>query len=359
MISFFKRFFFRKRKPAGETGNLRIQFKGLEKSDYRKSRKKRVKHPNADVHKLMILATKIRRKEGYSKAIEFLKDISETYLREGNTALVTCLNKLIPYMRREPSISYNYTKDYLSAIIDKVPGDIPYFLNLHITMADHINSFDTVEAIGYLSGIIDMDALTHHQYNMLIKLADLNIVNNNNEQAKELLKIARNYIEPCTDRFDKIRRERKWFSTSANLAYNEKSYAGNINYLNNLFIEFLLDMARVVNPMNIEEFHKRKDLYFKKERGFADSEKFNTSIKLLNIEDKKELILKKLYGFAFEELPLILGVSKTELSFKPGDTESLVEIREKKVFYRKPFKELSNIRDWVHKFVSSLIPETG
>jgi len=357
MISFFKRIFFRRKKPTGDNGNFRIQFKELEKGNSLKKREKLVKHPDADVHKLMILATKIKRKDGYSKAIEFLKDISETYLREGNTALVSCLNKLIPYMRREPSISYKDTRDYLATIIDKIPANEPYFLNLHITMADHINSFDTGESIQYLSGVLDMDALTHHQYSMLIKLVDLNIVNHSKKQAGKLLDIARNYIEPCTDRFDKIRRERLWFRTSASLAYNEKDDA-NTDYLYYLFIEFLLDMSRVVNPMNIEDFHKRKDQYLKKERGFADSEKFHSTIKQLNIEDKKEAILKQLYGFAFEELPLILGVTKTELFFRPGDKESLIEIRAKKVFYRRPFRELSNIRDWVQKFVRSLIPAT-
>ena len=217
MISFFKRIFFRRKKPTGDNGNLRIQFKELEDS------KPVVKHPDADVHKLMILATKIKRKDGYSKAVEFLKDIAETYLREGNTALVSCLNKLIPYMRREPSIS---SKDYLATIIDKIPANEPHFLNLHITMADHINSFNAGESIQYLSGVIDMDALTHHQYNILIKLADLNIVNQDKKQARKLLDIARNYIEPCTDRFDKIRRERIWFRTSAGLAYNGTNDAG-------------------------------------------------------------------------------------------------------------------------------------
>ena len=351
MISFFKRIFFRRKKPTGDNGNFRIQFKELENSN------PLVKHPDADVHKLMIQATKIKRKDGYLKAIEFLKDISETYLREGNTALVSCLNKLIPYMRREPSISYKDTRDYLATIIDNIPANEPCFLNLHITMADHINSFDTGESIQYLSGVLDMDALTHHQYSMLIKLADLNIVNHSKKQAGKLLDIARKYIEPCTDRFDKIRRERMWFRTSASLAYNEKDDA-NTDYLYYLFIEFLLDMSRVVNPMNIEDFHKRKDQYLKKERGFADSEKFHSTIKQLNIEDKKEAILKQLYGFAFEELPLILGVTKTELYFRPGDKESLIEIRAKKVFYRRPFRELSNIRDWVQKFVRSLIPAT-
>jgi len=358
MISFFKRIFFRRKKPTGDNGNFRIQFKELENSNSLKKRENLIKHPDADVHKLMILATKIKHKDGYLKAITFLKDIAETYLREGNTALVSCLNKLIPYMRREPSMSYIDTKDYLATILDKIPTNEPYFLNLHITMADHINSFDTGEAIHYLSSVINMDTLTHHQYNMLIKLADLNIVNQNEKQAQKFLDIARNYIDPCTDRFDKIRRERQWFRTYANLAYDKKNDAGNTDYLYYLFIEFLLDMARVVNPMNIEDFHKRKNLYFKKERGFADSEKFHSSIRQLNIADKKESILEQLYGFAFEELPLILGVTKTELYFRSGDRESLIEIRAKKVFYRRPFRELSNIRDWVQKFVSSLVPAT-
>ncbi|MBA7577891.1 hypothetical protein ES708_19747 [subsurface metagenome] len=230
------------------------------------------------------------------------------------------------------------------------------WIRIPALVANDINSFDTGEAIQHLSGVLNMDTLSHHQYNILIKLADLNIVNRNEKQVRKLLDIARNYIEPCTDRFDKIRRERIWFRTSAGLAYSEKSDTGNTDYLYYLFIEFLLDMARVVNPMHIEDFHKRKNLYFKKERGFADSERFHSFLRQLNIEDKKESILKQLYGFAFEELPLILGITKTELYFRSGDKESLIEIRAKKVFYRRPFRELSNIKDWVHKFVSSLVP---
>lgn len=350
MISFFRRLFYPGKKKTENTGEFRIQFKEF------KGYKTSVTHPDADVHKLMVLATKIKRENGYSRAITFLQDIATTYLREGNTALVSCLNKLIPYMRKDPSVSYKGTLDYLADIIDKVPSNEPYFLNLHITMADHLNSSDTVEAIHYLSGVLDMNALTHHQYNMLIKLADLHIVNRNYEHARKLLDDARNYIQPCTDRFDHIKRERKWYRTSANLAYHEPKVTGNTEYLYNRYIEFILDMARVVNPMHIEDFFKRKKLYNKRERGFADSKKFNSSIIQLNIEDKKETILKQLYGFAFEELPLILGVTKTELDFRPGQKENLIEIREKKVFYRRPFKELLIIQEWVRKFVLSHTP---
>jgi len=72
-----------------------------------------------DVHKLMIKATGIRKNEGYPAAIEFLQKLAKAYLYEKNTALVLCMNKLIPYMKKDSNQDPDHIKSYLEQIIDQ------------------------------------------------------------------------------------------------------------------------------------------------------------------------------------------------------------------------------------------------
>jgi hypothetical protein len=118
-------------------------------------------------------------------------------------------------------------------------------------------------------------------------------------------------------------------------------------------------MARALNPIQIELFHQRKDLYYKKERGFEDSEQFNMVLEGLGISEEKEIIIKRLYGYAFEELPLVLQVTDKQLNFKPGQEESIEELREKKVYCRRPFVELPIIEDYIRQFVKRIVDKAS
>ncbi len=73
------------------------------------------------------------------------------------------------------------------------------------------------------------------------------------------------------DRYELIKLERKWYRSSAKLNLMNPGEFGMIKFLNHRFIEFSLDMARVLDPMHIEVFHERKDLYYRNERGFVTS----------------------------------------------------------------------------------------
>jgi hypothetical protein len=357
MISFFKRLFGRnKQKRAEESGqmNATIQFK-----DSPKVAGDSIKYPDEDVHKLMIKATSIRKKEGYPKAIAFLQEIAEAYVREGNTALVTCMNKLIPYMKRDESSSYKETYRYLEQIIARKPENDPYFLALHITMAELIKSQNIDNAIDYLEKFLSGTKIAYDHYDILIKLIDLYIEKKDTREPRELLPKAKALLNNKMERYEYIKKERMWFRSSANFHLLSPGNNGKIEYLYHRFVEFTLDMARALNPIQVDLFHQRKDLYYKKERGFEDSEPFNHALEELGLSDEKDTIIKRLYGYAFEELPLVLNVTEKQLNFKPGQEETIEELREKKVYCRRPFTELPAIEDHIRKFVKRFVDKAS
>ncbi len=310
---------------------------------------------HSDVHKMMIRATKIRKSEGYSAAIVFLKELAEHYLNTQNTALVICMNKLIPYMKRDPEQKYKSTKKYLKNVIDRSARNNPYFLNLHITMANLIRSRNLKKAIEYLSQQLEKYQISLDTFNLQITLIDLLVENEEIQQANNLLQQAKELLPGIKDRYELIKKERKWFRSSARLHSKSPGKSHKVQYLNHRFVEFALDMARVSDPLHIGLFHERKDLYYKGERGFIGTEDYEKTLTELGIEEKKETLLMDIFGFCFEEMPEILGITKKQLNYVPGDLESIEELSEKKMYQRKPFKELPEIERRIEKLVNKYI----
>lgn len=313
------------------------------------------KLPDADVHKLMITATRIRREKGYTKAIEFLKELSSGYLAEQNTALVTCMNKLIPYMKREGSLGFSGIHDYMKDIMNKVSPNEPYFRNLHLTMADLIRDKDPLAALEYISSRLRMEDPDMVDFDLLTMAAELNIGLGAREEALRNLDQALLLLGPRMERYQHIKKLRKWHRTAAVLAIHGGNREGASAYLFHRFMEFCLDMARVLDPVQIEQFHQRKDLYFKTERGFENTEHFRTAIEILELQEQQEKMIAGLYGFVFEEMPALLKVSHKQLHFKPGDPESIAELQEKKSFALRPFSEAGMLEDHIRHWLSGYL----
>jgi len=333
MISFFRKFF---RKRSGKGSRLQ----GTLDLGIRRPDKDMTKAPDADVHQLMIEATRIRKKQGYVAAIGFLKKLAGEYLEAGNTALVTCMNKLIPYMRREPGISWEETHDYLHDIIKQAPLHNAYFRNLHLTMADLLEERNRETALKYITDHLNQEYPDMVDFDLMIKAAEIHIDRMDETEAMHALDQAADLLHPGMERFQHIRKLRKWHRTRALLARLSDTRLGASEYLFHRFMEFTLDMTRVLDPMLIHQFHERKDLYFKKERGFEHTEAFREALKILELEDQQEKLLREIYGFVFEEMPLLLKVTRKQLHFKPGDEETLAEVQEKKRFSHRPFTEM-------------------
>jgi len=350
LISFFKNLFRRSSSAnkSGTSGNEpKLAFsKSLTGEPVHKFQ------ADADVHKLMIKATRIRKEEGYPKAIQFLQDLSEHYLKDQNTALVVCMNKLIPYMKRSENTNDEETRKYLETYINRLPKTEPYFLNLYITMAELIKSFNHNEAINYLENFLSAKGSTINTFNHQIFLAELYIDSGQNDETKLILKSARELLKKNKlERTDHIKKSRKWHRISAKLNLSLPGEICKSKFIYHRYMEFCLDMARTLDPMQIEYFQVRKDLYYKQKRGFSKDDKYLKAISDLGLDESKDSLLRDIYGFCFEEMPAILGVSKEQFNYKPGDAESLEELQVKKMFYRKPFSEINEIEESVQKII--------
>ncbi len=355
MISFFQKLFRRKktqtvrkrRDPAPREGMLDL---GIDRAP-----ETRPAQPDSDVHQLMIEATAIRKKEGYAQAISFLKDLAEKYLADGNTALVTCMNKLIPYMKREKDTSFEETRRYLAGVIAAIPPREAYFRNLHLTMADLLAGHDPESALAYLKEHTRTDQPDWVDFDLLIMAAEIHIDRREEQEAAAELDRAEALLDPKLDRFLYIKQLRKWHRTRAQIARLHPGKTGAADYLFHRFLEFALDMARALDPMQIQLFHQRKDLYYKQERGFEHTEVFRQAVEELGLAERQEKMIRQLYGFVFEEMPLLLKVSEKQLHFRPGDPESLVELQEKKNYASKPFTEMPLIEDHLRQWIKNYL----
>jgi len=344
MISFLRKLF---RKRSGK----RSRSQGILDLGIRHPDRDMTNLPDTDVHQLMIEATRIRRKQGYAAAIGFLKKLAGEYLEAGNTALVTCMNKLIPYMRREPGISWEETHNYLQGIIKQAPLHDDYFRNLHLTMADLLEERDRETALKYITDHLNHEHPGMVDFDLLTKAAEIHIDRGDETEAMHVLDRAAGLLHPGMERFQHIRKLRKWHRTRALLARLSDTRPGASEYLFHRLMEFTLDMARVLDPMLIHQFHERKDLYFRKERGFEHTEAFREALKILELDDQQEKLLREIYGFVFEEMPLLLKVTHKQLHFKPGDAETLAEVQEKKRFSQRPFTEMPLLHDHLRHIV--------
>ena len=358
MISFLKKLFNRisSTKKSGALGNEpRLAFsKSLTDKPVHKFQ------ADADVHKLMIKATRIRKEEGYPRAIQFLQDLAEHYLKEQNTAMVACINKLIPYMKRSENLKNEEIITYLKDYIDRAPDTEPYFLNLHITMADLMKSFDYKKAIRYLTQFLNEKGSDINTYNHQIFLAELYLETDQPNEAKHILQSARKLLQDGKlERINHIKKERKWHRTCAKLNLSLPGEICKSKFIYHRFMEFSLDMARALDPMQIDQFQERKDLYYKQERGFSKDEKYLKAISDLGLDETKDSLLRDIYGFCFEEMPAVLGVSREQFNYKPGDTESLEELHEKKRFYKKPFTEINTLEERVNKIIKNYLKWGG
>lgn len=316
-------------------------------------------HADADVHRLMIKATSIRKTDGYTAAIRYLQELAEYYRREQNTAMIVCMNKLIPYMKRDESLSKEDTRQYLEAYISGVPDTDPYFLKLHIIMAKLLAESSTEKAISYLEDFLDKNGTGINSYDHQLVLAGLYIESKILSRAKQTLRSLRGLLSEGLERTDHIKKERKWQGTCALLDHELGGDSCRTKYLFHRFMEFALDMARVLDPMQIRHFHERKDLYYKGKRGFIEDERYRETIKLLGLENREENLISDIYGFCFEEMPGLLGVSKNQMDYRPGTSESLEELREKKLFARKTFTETALLEDSIKIIIQKYLDWSG
>ncbi len=345
MLSFLKKWFGRKEGKAGTPAGDPV----LDLGPHAEAARLMPRVPRADVHRLMVKATALRRSKGYHDAVLFLQELAEQYLKEQNTALVATVNKLVPYMKKDGELPYAEARAWLEELIRRLPSTEPYFLNVHITMAELLEQEGTERSIAYLEAFLQEHPPSADTYYHMIRLADFYREAGDRGRAEEQLKMAKELWNISIDRYRLIRMQRRWHHSAALLALEEEGEGGTSEYLFHRFMEFALDMARVLDPAQPAEFQKRKDQYYKGERGFAGTTSFEKVMERPCLEGRREALLKEIYGFVFEEMPALLGVSEKELHFRPGDPETLEEVRQKKLFASQPFTQYDNLAKSIRK----------
>ena len=345
MLSFLKKWFGR----GGGKGKTAGADPVLDLGPHAGAAKMMPRVPRADVHRLMVKATALRRSKGYHEAVLFLQELAEQYLREQNTALVATLNKLVPYMKKDADLPYAEGKAWLETLIDRLPQNDPYFLNVHITLAELLEQEGVQRSIDYLETFLRDHPPSGDTYYHLIRLADFYREAGDAGKAQEKLQEARRLWDTSLERYRLIKMQRRWHHSAALLALGEEGEYGTGEYLFHRFMEFALDMARVLDPAQPEEFQKRKDQYYRGERGFAGTAAFEKVMERPCLEGRRENLLKEVYGFVFEEMPQLLGVSEKELHFRPGDPETIEEVRRKKLFATLPFTQYDELESRIRK----------
>ncbi len=301
----------------------------------------------------MITATKIRRESGYEVAIEFLKNVAEECLNRKLSDLVLCVNKLIPYMKQAPSVSFEDTNEYLDAILKRMPRDDGYYLNLFITKAELLKIRNLNKAVNYLKKVLVKYPAASENINFYLKLGEYYIFLKKKKKAIENIEKAKELLKRKRERYSHLRKQKKWHKLGKSFSIIFQGTNDSTNYLHHSFIEFLMSIALVTSPQNARMYRQYKENYLTGVWSLDKDEHFDVVLSQAGLTDKKNIICAELYKFAFDEMPDLLGVTKKQLAYKKGDSESMEEISNKKAFIDKAFTQYYEIESFVKELISN------
>jgi len=300
-----------------------------------------------NVRAKMIEATRIKRNNGYGEAIIFLKEVAEECLIRKISDLVLCVNKLIPYMRQDPNISYKETCEYLDGILNRMPRDEGYYLNLFITKAELLKINGINDAIKYLNKVLKVYKASSENINFYLKLSEYYIIQKKKRKANENILKAKELLKSKRERYSHLRKQKKLHELACLYSVNFLQNEDQIDYIFHHYMGFLMSIALVTSPQNARLFRQYRENYQTGTWDIAKDDNLDFFLSKVGLRDKKSIIHKELYTFAFEKMPEILGVTQKQLSYTRGDPESMEEISKKKAFPNKQFTQYYDIEAFV------------
>lgn len=305
----------------------------------------------------MIEATRIKRKSGYGEAIIFLKNVAEECLIRKISDLVLCVNKLIPYMRQDPNISYKETCDYLDGILSRMPRDEGYYLNLFITKAELLKINGIKDAIKYLNKVLKIYNAARENINFYLKLSEYYILQKRKTKANENILRAKELLKRKRERYSHLRKQKKLHELACLYSINFDFGEDQIDFIFHHYMGFLLSIALVTSPQNAKLFRQYRENYNTGTWDIAKDDNLDLFLSRVGLKDKKLIIHKELYTFAFEKMPEILGVTQKQLSYTRGEPESMEEISRKKTFPKKAFTQYYEIEAFVKDQINKHITQ--
>ena len=151
----------------------------------------------------------------------------------------------------------------------------------------------------------------------------------------------------------------------ANICLNGQKNPQYADYIHYEIVAFILEIARdAISFPHLSGFFYRKNICFKDDWGFGENEDFANALEDLKISKYKKELLNDIYNFAFNELPLMMGIPKEYLH--ESVLEPLTNLSEdyktnypkwrkiselSEIFNNRPFEEI-----WaVHEFASTIV----
>lgn len=169
------------------------------------------------------------------------------------------------------------------------------------------------KGIEYLeSKLADSSTDTHKtldHFDSFVKLSDCYLADKKGDRAFKTLQRARNLVTNFDNKFDFIQKHKVLAEKSAAICFygqNKPKYA---DYLYYEIVSFALDIANdLCNFPHLTGFFYRKNIPYTEDWKFSDNENFNKALEGLNIHGYKQELIRDVYEFSFNDLPLKMGI---------------------------------------------------
>lgn len=268
-----------------------------------------------DISEIKKHSTQIKNKEGFLAAINFVKDFISSIdidLKE----LISLLKKTIPYMIKEKSIENSEIVGYLKSQVDRFSSEDDPQIQTDISAL--FGLIDNNKAIEYLEnrlGDIQTDQnKTLDHFNSIIQLAEFYLKNKQGDIAFQTVRRAGLLLANLQDNFEYIGKQIVIAEKSALICLNGQKKPNYADYLHYEIVVFILTLAKDATSFpHLHGFFYRKNICYNEGWGLQDNENFNKALEDLCISGYKKEIMKDIYDFTFNELPVKMGIPKEYL----------------------------------------------
>lgn len=324
MTSFFKRLFGKKEIEPQVTPLIvkpKITFRvEVVQSEATENSKENIS--SQEIQKSSIIAeikkqsTQINKKEGTLAAINFIKKFIETN-DLGFKEIVSLLKKVAPYMKKENTISDLETVTYLCSYIEKYSEKDQ--IENYKDIASIVGCVDNIYALNYLVKKLDNIEIDEHNvhecFDLLIKLSDYYLLNKQADKAFGTIRMAANLlVTHISDVFYYLSKQIIIAEKFANVCLAGQKKPQYADYLYYEVVAFILNITGdALGFPHLTGFFHRKKICYNESWPFENDFDFNKSLEDLKIMKHKKELVEEIYNYAFNEMPIKIGIPKEYL----------------------------------------------
>ncbi|MGE0637263.1 MAG: hypothetical protein AB7G44_10615 [Bacteroidia bacterium] len=254
--------------------------------------------------------TELKDKEGFLSSVNFTKNFissNEIDFQE----LISLLKKVVPYMKKEKTISEDDILKYIFFNLEKY--DEYSKIENQSTIADVICRVNEKIAIEYLEGFLGVFESDKQKnisfFESFILLSDYYLRDKKGDKAFQTIQRANLLVNNFSDKFDYLWKQKIIADKSADICLRGQKNPLYSDYLHYSIVSFILNVARDLTGFPIiGSFFYSKSHTLSNGSGFEDNDDFNDALEHLKIKKHKNDLLKEIYDFTFNKLPLDMGI---------------------------------------------------